>query len=73
MHGLCTVYAKTLLLVDLLDSLVMSISAAESQNEVNITMEPTDLLYLFEFSRIFKVGGIASPYATIEWSGVQTP
>ncbi len=36
-------------------------------------MEPTDLLYLFEFSRIFKVGGIASPYATIEWPRVQTP
>ncbi len=30
-------------------------------------------MYLFEFSRIYKVGGIASPYATIEWPGVQTP
>ena len=36
-------------------------------------MGPTNLLYLFEFSRIYKVGGIASPYATIEWPWVQTP
>ena len=55
---------------DLIDSLVTSISAAESQNEANIIMEPTNFLYLFEFSSIYKVGGIASPYATIEWSGV---
>ena len=59
---------------DLIDSLVTSISAAELQNEATITMEPTDLLYLFEFNHIYKVvGGIASPYATIEWLGVQTP
>ncbi len=43
------------------------------QNETNITMGPTNLMYLFEFSRIHKVGGIASPYASIEWLGVQTP
>ena len=36
-------------------------------------MEPTNLLYIFEFSHIYKVGGIASPYATIEWSRVQNP
>ena len=52
---------------DLIDSLVTSISLAESENEANITLEPTELLYLFEFSRIYKVGGISSPYATIEW------
>ena len=28
---------------------------------------------MFEFYRLFKVGGIASPYATIEWPGVQIP
>ena len=52
---------------DLIDSLVTSILAADLRNETNITLELTDLLYLFEFSRIYKVGGIASPYATIEW------
>jgi hypothetical protein len=36
-------------------------------------MEPANLFNSFEFSRIYKVGGIVSPYATIEWSGVQTP
>jgi hypothetical protein len=43
------------------------------QNETNITMGPTYLLYLFESSRIYKVGIIASPYASIEWPCVQTP
>jgi len=63
---------------DLIDSLVTSISSAESQNKANITLETTNycickvvfvfskLLYLFEFSRTYKVGGISSPYATIE-------
>jgi hypothetical protein len=55
---------------NLIDYLVTSISATESQNEANITTRPINLLYLFEFSRIYKIGGIASPYATIEWSGV---
>jgi hypothetical protein len=58
---------------DLIKYLVTSISASELHNEASITHEPTDLLCLFEFSRIYKVGGIASPYAAIEWLGVQTP
>jgi hypothetical protein len=33
----------------------------------------TYLLYLFEFSEIFKVGRISSPYAVIEWLGVHIP
>jgi len=32
---------------------------------------PPDLLYLLEFSKIDKVGEISSPYASIEWLGVQ--
>jgi len=48
-------------LEDLIDSLVTSISSAESHNEANITLEPTSLFYLFKFSRAYKVGGISSP------------
>ena len=58
---------------DIIDSLVTSILAADIISKTNITLNPTYLLYLFEFSRIYKAGGIASPYATIEWQGVQTP
>ena len=30
-------------------------------------------LYLFEFYKIVKIGGIRSPYACIEWPGIQIP
>jgi hypothetical protein len=31
------------------------------------------MLYLFEFHKIFKIGGANSPYACIEWQGIQIP
>jgi hypothetical protein len=46
---------------------------AEAQGESTISLSSADTLYLFEFYMIFKVGGTASPYATIEWPGVQIP
>jgi len=51
----------------------MAIVASYPQNAPSITPRRTDLLYLFQFIKIFKVGGIESPYATIEWTRVQTP
>ncbi len=30
-------------------------------------------LYIFEFYKIVKIGGIHSPYACIEWHGIQIP
>ena len=30
-------------------------------------------LYLFEFYKIVKIGDINSPYACIEWPGIQIP
>ena len=56
-----------------IESLTEEISVAEAQGESTISLSPADALYLFEFYKIFKVGGIASPYATIEWPGVQIP
>ena len=38
-----------------------------------VDMDNRTLLYLFEFGRINKTGGINNPYATIEWSGIQIP
>jgi hypothetical protein len=36
----------------IINSLVACISTTDMQNEINITMGPTDLMYLIEFSRI---------------------
>ena len=36
-----------------------------------VDLDNKTLLYLFEFSRINKTGGINIPYATIEWPGIQ--
>ena len=55
---------------DFIEIFIEGIAAAEAQGETTITLSPKDTLYLFEFYRIFKVGGITSPYATIEWLGV---
>ena len=58
---------------DFIDTFITVIEATESSNAREITLTSTNLLYLFEFSKIFKVGGISSPYAVIEWHGVQIP
>ena len=36
-------------------------------------MNTLHTLYLFEFDKIVKIGGIHSPYACIEWPGIQIP
>ncbi len=58
---------------DFIEIFIEGIAAGEAQGETTITLSPKDTLYLVEFYRIFKVGGIASPYATIEWPCVQIP
>ena len=35
-----------------------------------VDLDNRTMLYLFEFSRIGKTGGIDNPYATIEWPGI---
>ena len=46
---------------------------AEAQGESIISLSLANTLNLFEFYIIFRVGGIASPYATIERPGLQIP
>ena len=48
-------------------------NVTKAQGGSVITLSQIDTLSLFEFYRIFKVGEIASPYATIEWPRVQIP
>ena len=60
-------------LEDFIDTLITCIAEANAQDVAAITIPLADLLYLLEFSKIHKVGGISSPYASIEWLGVQIP
>ncbi len=54
-------------LEDFIDTLITCIAEADTQDEEAITIPSADLLCLLEFSKIHKVGGISSPYASIEW------
>jgi len=56
-----------------IDILINTIVGAYADNVEAITLSPSYNLYLFEFSKIHKIGGIASPYASIEWIGIQIP
>jgi len=58
---------------EFIDTLITIITEACAQYEAAITIPSTDLLHLPEFSKMHKVGGISSPYASIEWPCVQMP
>jgi len=45
---------------------------AAANNNV-IELKNRDLLYLLEYGRIYKVGGVSNPYANMEWPGIQIP
>ena len=38
-----------------------------------VELHSPELMYLFEFYRIFKIGGTTSPYVSIEWPWIQIP
>ena len=42
-----------------------------STNQPAVDLVSRTLLYLFEFNRIIKTGGINNPYATIKWPRIQ--
>ena len=44
-----------------------------SKDQQAVELDSKTLLDLFEFSWFSKTGGIASPYVTIEWHGIQIP
>ena len=51
---------------DFIDIFMNAIVGADANNDEAITLSPSYNLYIFEFSKIHKIGGIASPYASIE-------
>jgi hypothetical protein len=58
---------------EFIDILITFKAEADAQVDAAIMIPSTDLLYLLEFNKIHKFGGISSPYASIEWQGVQIP
>ena len=58
---------------DFINTFITSNKAIDSINSGAVSLPTIDLLYLFEFSKIFKVSRRSSPYAAIEWPGVQIP
>ena len=58
---------------EFVDTIAMAIAEFAATNTNTIALKNIDLLYLVDFSRIYKVGGISSPYASMEWPGIQIP
>jgi excinuclease UvrABC helicase subunit UvrB len=52
--------------VEIIDT---AISESAAANTDIIALKNIDLLYLMEFRRIYKVGGVSSFYAIMEWPG----
>ena len=57
--------------LDYFTALTEATQASLDQHAVELDIKT--LLYLFEFNKISKTGGINNPYATIEWPGIQIP
>ena len=46
---------------------------APAANNNIIELNNRNLLYLLEYSRIYKVGDVSNPYAIMEWPWIQIP
>ena len=58
---------------EFVDTIAMAIAESAATNTNTIALKNIDLIYLMEFIRIYKVGDINSPYASMEWPGIQIP
>ena len=58
---------------DFVDIIATAMSESATTNNNTIALKNIDLLYLMEYNRIYKVGGVSSPYANMEWPGIQIP
>ena len=58
---------------DLIGDITLSITQADSQNNENVLLPCPSLMYILEYSRIYKVGNPTGPYACMEWPGIQIP
>jgi hypothetical protein len=51
---------------DFVDIIATAIAESAETNNNTIALKNIYLLYLMEYSRIYKVGGVTSPYANME-------
>jgi hypothetical protein len=58
---------------DFVDIIATAIAESAATNTNTHALKNIDLLYLMEYIRIYKVGGVSSPYANMEWPGIQIP
>jgi hypothetical protein len=49
----------------------MAKSSAANNNIIELKIR--DLLYLLEYRKIYKFGGVNNPYANMKWPGIQFP
>ena len=55
------------------DIIATAMAQHTSADNNTITLKNTDLLYLIEYIRIYKVRAVSSPYASMGWPGIQIP
>ena len=58
---------------DFVDIIATAMAEAVAANKNVIELKNMDLLYLLEYSKIYKAGGVISPYANMEWPGIHIP
>jgi hypothetical protein len=51
----------------------LSVATETTGDSHYAALDTLHTLYLFEFYKIVKIGGINNPYACIEWHGIQIP
>jgi len=58
---------------DLIGDMTLAITQADSQNNDYVMLPRPSLLYILEYSIIYKVGDPTGPYSCMEWPGIQIP
>jgi len=58
---------------ELIGDITLALMHADSQNNEYVLLLRPSLLYILEYSRIYKVGDPTGPYACMEWPGIQIP
>jgi hypothetical protein len=58
---------------DFVQIIATTMTEATATNHNIFELKNRDLLYLLEYIRIYKVGGVGNPYANMEWHGMQIP
>ena len=58
---------------DCVDIIATTMAEATIANNNVIELKNMDLLYLLEYSIIYKAGGVSNPYASMEWPGIHIP